>query len=90
MKGHGARRPRPPPARPDPAGARRPAGAPGDAGHPTGCQRLALQKAHLGGFFDWLREVSVEELAALMDVSPSTSHQHPRVAEANVFAALFE
>ena len=56
----------------------------------TGRQRLALQNAYLGGFFDWPRETSGEELAASMDISPSTYHQHLRTAERKVLAALFE
>jgi predicted DNA binding protein len=59
-------------------------------GRLTGRQRLALQKAYLGGFFDWPRETSGEELAASMDISPSTYHQHLRTAERKVFDALFE
>ncbi len=56
----------------------------------TDRQRLALQKAYLGGFFDWPREASGEELAESMDISPSTYHQHLRTAERKVLASLFE
>ena len=56
----------------------------------TDRQRLALEKAHIGGFFDWPREVSGEDLAASMDISPSTYHQHLRAAERKVLDALFE
>ncbi|MEF8854322.1 MAG: bacterio-opsin activator domain-containing protein, partial [Haloarculaceae archaeon] len=56
----------------------------------TDRQRLTLQKAHVGGFFDWPREVSGEDLAASMDISPSTYHQHLRAAERKVLDALFE
>jgi len=56
----------------------------------TDRQRLALQKAYLGGFFDWPRETSGEEVAASMDISPSTFHQHLRTAERKVLASLFE
>jgi len=56
----------------------------------TARQKLALQKAYLGGFFDWPRDVSGEELAESMDISPSTYHQHLRTAERKVLAALFE
>jgi len=55
----------------------------------TDRQRLALEKAHVGGFFDWPREVSGEDLAASMDISPSTYHQHLRAAERKVLDALF-
>lgn len=55
----------------------------------TGQQRLAIQKALLGGFFDWPRGVSGEELADSMDISPSTYHQHLRSAEKKVVSTLF-
>jgi PAS domain S-box-containing protein len=53
-------------------------------------QELALRKAYLGGFFDWPRTVSGEELADSMDISPSTYHQHLRTAEQKLLAALFD
>jgi len=56
----------------------------------TSRQQLALQKAYLGGFFDWPRSISGEDLAESMDISPSTYHQHLRAAEKKVLAALFE
>lgn len=56
----------------------------------TDRQRLALRKAYLGGFFDWPRNVSGEELAASMGISPSTYHQHLRSAERKVIESLFE
>lgn len=56
----------------------------------TDRQRLALQKAAIGGFFDWPRGVSGEELARSMDITPSTYHQHLRRAEQKVIETLFE
>jgi len=56
----------------------------------TARQRLALRKAFLGGFFDWPRGTSGEDLAASMDISPSTYHQHLRAAERKVLETLFE
>ncbi|MHB9288570.1 bacterio-opsin activator domain-containing protein [Halobacteriales archaeon Cl-PHB] len=53
-------------------------------------QRHSLQKAYLGGFFDWPRDTSGEDLAESMDISPSTYHQHLRTAERKVLSALFE
>jgi PAS domain S-box-containing protein len=53
-------------------------------------QRIALQKAHLGGFFEWPHGVSGEELAASMDISRSTFHQHLRAAERKLVAELFD
>ncbi len=59
-------------------------------GRLTARQQLALQKAYLGGFFDWPRSISGEDLAESMDISPSTYHQHLRAAEKKVLASLFE
>jgi PAS domain S-box-containing protein len=56
----------------------------------TARQELAIRKAYLGGFFDWPRDISGEELAESMDISPSTYHQHLRTAERKVLAAVFE
>ena len=56
----------------------------------TSRQELALQKAYLGGFFDWPRNISGEDLAESMEISPSTYHQHLRAAERKVLATLFE
>lgn len=56
----------------------------------TDRQQLALQKAYLGGFFDWPRSISGEDLAESMDISPSTYHQHLRAAEKKVLGSLFE
>ncbi len=56
----------------------------------TGRQRMAIQKAYLGGFFDWPRTISGEDLAESMDISPSTYHQHLRTAERKVLATLFD
>jgi hypothetical protein len=56
----------------------------------TDRQQTALRNAYLGGFFDPSRSVSGDELAASMDVSRSTFHQHLRAAERKVFAELFD
>ncbi|MEF8813805.1 MAG: bacterio-opsin activator domain-containing protein [Halovenus sp.] len=56
----------------------------------TDRQRLALRKAAIGGFFDWPRGVSGEELATSMDISPSTYHQHLRSAEKKIIETLLE
>jgi PAS domain S-box-containing protein len=55
----------------------------------TARQELAIQKAYLGGFFDWPRSISGEDLAESMDISPSTYHQHLRAAERKVLSAVF-
>ncbi|MFB6125495.1 MAG: bacterio-opsin activator domain-containing protein [Halanaeroarchaeum sp.] len=53
-------------------------------------QRTALTKAYVGGFFDWPREATGDELADSMDITRSTFHQHLRAAERKVVGAFFE
>jgi predicted DNA binding protein len=56
----------------------------------TDRQETALRTAYLGGFFDWPREVDGNELAAAMDISRPTYHQHLRSAQKKVFEELFD
>ena len=56
----------------------------------TNRQLTALRKGYLGGFFDWPRDVSGEELAESMDICPSTFHQHLRAGERKLLEAVFE
>lgn len=56
----------------------------------TDRQLTALRTAYYSGFFDWPRGVDGDELAAMMDISRSTFHQHLRVAERKVLEAFFE
>ena len=56
----------------------------------TNRQLTALRKGYLGGFFDWPRDVSGEELAESMDICPSTFHQHLRAGERKVLESVFE
>ena len=56
----------------------------------TDRQLTALRTAYHSGFFDWPRAVDGDELAATMDISRSTFHQHLRVAERKVLDAFFE
>jgi PAS domain S-box-containing protein len=46
----------------------------------TDRQRAVLRRAHAGGFFDSPRRASGEDLAASMEIAPSTFHQHLRAA----------
>ena len=55
----------------------------------TDRQRTVLTAAFHAGFFEWPRDVTGEDLAASLDVSPPTVHQHLRKAQRKVFAALF-
>ncbi|WP_424007720.1 bacterio-opsin activator domain-containing protein [Haloferax denitrificans] len=56
----------------------------------TDRQQTALQLAHLGGFFEWPHAVTGDELAAAMDVSRATFHQHLRAAQRKLVAGFFE
>lgn len=56
----------------------------------TNRQLTALRKGYLGGFFDWPRDVSGEELAESMGICPSTFHQHLRAGERKLLEAVFE
>ena len=55
----------------------------GDAGSPglTERQRATLQAAYHGGYFDWPRASTAQELAGTMGVSDVTFHKHLRRAE---------
>ena len=56
----------------------------------TDRQETALRTAYHGGFFDWPRAVDGNELAAAMDISRPTYHQHLRAAQRKTFEELFE
>jgi len=56
----------------------------------TDRQLAALQKAYFGGYFDSTRGTTGERLAASMDITRSTFHQHLRAAERKLVGALLE
>jgi len=56
----------------------------------TDRQREALETAYLGGFFEWPRESTGEEIAAVMGISQSTFLQHLRAAKRKLLAELLE
>ncbi len=56
----------------------------------TDRQETALRTAYHGGFFNWPRDVDGNELAAAMDISRPTFHQHLRAAQRKAFEELFE
>ena len=56
----------------------------------TDRQLEALRIAQLAGYFEWPREHSGEEVAAMMDVCQSTYMQHLRAAERKLTAQLFD
>ena len=53
-------------------------------------QLAALQRAYLGGYFEWPRPTTGEELAESMDVSRPTFHEHLRSAEGKLCKAFFD
>ncbi|MFC7044676.1 bacterio-opsin activator domain-containing protein [Halobacteriaceae archaeon GCM10025711] len=56
----------------------------------TDRQMEALQTAYVGGFFDWPRQSTGEEIAAVMGISQSTFLQHLRTAHRKLLGALFD
>jgi len=55
----------------------------------TDRQETALQTAIVGGFFEWPRDSTGEDLAETMDIGRSTFHQHLRAAQRKVFEELY-
>lgn len=56
----------------------------------TDRQRESLLVAYEAGFYEWPREVTGEDLAAEMDITPATFTQHIRAAERKVLDAVVE
>ncbi len=56
----------------------------------TDRQLTALKLAYYGGYFDWPRGSTGEEIADAMEVSAPTMHQHLRRALRELSAAFFE
>jgi predicted DNA binding protein len=57
----------------------------------TARQRTVLEAAYRAGYFDWpRRRTTGEELAASLDISSSTLHQHLRVATRKALDEYFE
>ncbi|MFC4543016.1 bacterio-opsin activator domain-containing protein [Halosolutus amylolyticus] len=56
----------------------------------TDRQRSALETAYYAGYFEWPRDSSGEEIAATLDVSPATFHEHLRSAQEKLVAAILE
>lgn len=52
-------------------------------------QRAALQAAYHAGFFDWPRGSTAEELAASLDVTSPTFHNHLRRAQQKLLSTFF-
>jgi PAS domain S-box-containing protein len=56
----------------------------------TDRQREALETAFLGGFFEWPRESTGEDIAEVMGIAQSTFLQHLRAANRKLLAELFD
>lgn len=56
----------------------------------TDRQRTALETAYFGGYFEWPRDSTAEDLAEALDVSPPTFHDHFRKGQRTVFELLFD
>ncbi|MBZ6494023.1 bacterio-opsin activator domain-containing protein [Natrinema longum] len=56
----------------------------------TDRQLTTLRLAYYGGFFDWPRESTGEEIAEAMDISPPTMHQHLRKGLRAILEEFFE
>ncbi|OIB58894.1 GAF domain-containing protein [Natrialba sp. SSL1] len=59
-------------------------------GQLTERQREVVQTAYYGGFFDWPRETTGEEIADSLDISSPAFHKHVRASEAKLFDTLFD
>ncbi|MFD1600097.1 bacterio-opsin activator domain-containing protein [Halobellus rarus] len=56
----------------------------------TDRQREAARTAYLGGYFEWPRTSTGEDVAAAMGITQPTFNRHLRTAERKLFAALFD
>jgi PAS domain S-box-containing protein len=52
-------------------------------------QRMALEAGYFGGFFEWPRHRSGEEIAESLGIGASTYHQHVRKAERKLLDVVF-
>ncbi|SEV82266.1 bacterio-opsin activator domain-containing protein [Natrinema salifodinae] len=60
------------------------------AAHLSERQRRTLEAAYYGGFFEWPRERTGEEVAESLGVSQPTFSRHLRLAQRKLFALLFD
>ncbi|MFO7833829.1 MAG: helix-turn-helix domain-containing protein [Halohasta sp.] len=54
----------------------------------TDRQRTVLKTAYAAGYFEWPRGTSGEEIAETLGISPPTFHQHLRLGEGKLMAAV--
>ncbi|WP_129116922.1 bacterio-opsin activator domain-containing protein [Halegenticoccus tardaugens] len=55
----------------------------------TDRQREVLETAYLAGYFEWPRGSTAEEVAASLDISPPTFHEHIRRVQNKLLGAFF-
>ncbi|WP_435552371.1 bacterio-opsin activator domain-containing protein, partial [Natrinema sp. CGMCC1.2065] len=60
------------------------------AGRLSERQRRTLEAAYHGGFFEWPRDHTGEEIAATLGISQPTFSRHLRLAQRKLFALLFD
>lgn len=53
-------------------------------------QLETVKTAYFGGYFEWPRKSSTEDIADMLDVTHPTISRHLREAQRRVFAELFE
>jgi predicted DNA binding protein len=53
-------------------------------------QDAALSAAYFGGYFDWPRDSTAEEVAESLDISSATLHQHLRHAQHKLLEVYFD
>ncbi|MDJ1434425.1 PAS domain S-box protein [Halostagnicola sp. A-GB9-2] len=53
-------------------------------------QREVVQTAYHGGFFEWPRRTTGEEVASSLDISSPAFHKHVRSTQQKVFSSLFD
>jgi PAS domain S-box-containing protein len=56
----------------------------------TDRQREVLETAHAGGYFEWPREASGVDVAAMLDITQPTFNRHLRMAEKRTFEMLLD
>ena len=56
----------------------------------TDRQRTVLRAAYHGGYYEWPRGSTAEELADALDVASPTLHDHLRKAQRTLLAAFFD
>jgi PAS domain S-box-containing protein len=52
-------------------------------------QRIAIETAYVLGYYEWPRHRNAKEIAASLDISAPTFHQHLRAAERRLVEAIF-